>query len=150
LGGNFSFRPGLKKMKGIAHMNPEAERPRIVIAEIAIELMICALLLASSFRLVSVSLLFLYLALRVLRWPQTGRLALCVGLLFIASEVQPLDVSFGSTRYRRFGTPGHGLQFVPVVFGLPNHVFLREHYKEYICGGCCAPVIEPKWVLTWN
>jgi hypothetical protein len=131
-------------------MNSKAKRPRIVITEITIELMVCSLLLALSFRLVSVPLLFLYIALRLFWWPRTARLALCVGLLFVASLVQPIDVYLGSARYRRFGTPTHGLRFVPVVFGLSNHSHLRELYKEYICGGCCAPAIEPKWVLTWN
>ena len=131
-------------------MRLQATRPVIVFADIVIELTIGVLLLASSFRLLSVPFLFLYAVLRVIRWPTSKRLVLCVGLLFIVSIIQPIDISFGNTRYMRVGTPGHGLHFVPVVFGLPNHVSLREHYKEYMCGGCCAPIIEPKWVLTWN
>jgi hypothetical protein len=120
-----------------------------VIIEVALETLTGAVLLASSFRLVSVPFLFLFAMVRAVRWPRSGRLAVCLGVLFIVSVVQPVDISLGG-RYTFFGTPGRGLRFVPVVFGLPNHVYLRERYIEYACGGCSAPIIEPKWILKWN
>jgi hypothetical protein len=66
-------------------MHAETKEP--VIVNMAIELLIGALLLSAAFRLVSVPLLFLYVALRLFwRLRHSSRLVLSIAMLFVVSS----------------------------------------------------------------
>ena len=121
------------------------------IGTVVFELILAGLILVLSFRMLSVVFILVYAAvLFAWRWHRSHRLLFCIATVFVISAIQPLDFRFGDVQGQLFGTSRGGIRFVPIVYGLPSHSYLREHYTEYFCGGCCGPIVPARWMLVWN
>jgi hypothetical protein len=110
------------------------------------------LIMSLSFRLLSVPLLLLYVALLIL-WPRhrSNLLLLCVALVLVTSALQPLDVGFGGYALgKRYGNPRAGLHLAPFIAGCPAHFTLRQQYAEYFCADRWMSPLSPAWILLWN
>jgi hypothetical protein len=130
-----------------------AEPQRLGIVNAIVEVAILLLIMTLSFRLLSVPLLLLYLALLAF-WSghRNNLLLICVGLLLVTSALQPLDVGLSGYPFgMRYGSPRPGLHFAPFVAGCPAHASLRQHYREYFCAEArWVSPMTPAWLLVWN
>jgi hypothetical protein len=119
---------------------------------ISLEVAILLLIMSLSFRLLSIPLLLVYVALLIF-WARhhSNLLLISVFLFFVVSALQPLDVDFGGYALgKRYGTARTGLHIAPFVAGCPAHATLRQHYAEYFCAERWMSPLSPNWILVWN